>query len=204
MATQNSFMIFGLQRSGTTFLEKLITYNYDATVANGSIWKHQLEVPDSDIPSVAIIKSPYTWVESIAWREPADIAKTYPEVTEPGKIMIDNSYGECILNLHNLINLYCKWFNNWYESATHFFRYEDLLVAQDQQIQLSRLDFVRPYDDWEAPAYGSLFMSEGFKGEDLFYYKSQTPKHLTDNHIDIINDVLGNDFFNETKYKRIR
>lgn len=201
MPTQNEFMIFGIQRSGTTFLENLLTMNYHCVVANGSTWKHSLQVPITDVKSIAIIKSPYTWVESICFREPADLHRTSPEILEEDEVMIDNSYGECVINIRTLVDIYYNWFSAWHLSTATLIRYEDILYPQQQKEILDTLGFKPKNGPWQIP--GNLFMSEGFKDEDLLYYQEQTPKHLTSEHIEIINDCLNDYFFSSTKYKKI-
>lgn len=74
------YIIFGLQRSGTNYLEQLVSRNFfaDNESRSGKIpesifWKHDYYVPSRDLESVdypilVIYKNPYAWFESNAYR----------------------------------------------------------------------------------------------------------------------------------------
>lgn len=80
---KKDFYIFGLQRSGTTYVEKCLTTNFDMQVVNGpGSWKHRWPIP-TEFPNhqesikFVVTKNPYTWVESIIYRGSADLLETH-------------------------------------------------------------------------------------------------------------------------------
>lgn len=186
------FYIFGLQRSGTTFLENLITLNFHATVANkeGS-WKHSLKKPSDleDHKLLCVFKNPYTWLESIMFRDPADLLVTATDYN-----LTDNSgytMGHDSVNLENLCRLYVDYCAEWSETKD-LIKYEDLLVQEKLDNFLSGLDFERKTSEWLIPEPGSLFMSEGFSRESYGYYLNGKPKRFNKTEIDLINKIVTN------------
>lgn len=195
----SKFYTFGLQRTGTTFVGEIIKNSYGLDYANSdNTWKHMLyPLIEFDYPVITVIKNPYTWVESIAWREPADLPKTSPSITDAGDYVIDNSYGECPINVEVLISLYKSWWNQWMNVGTQV-KYEDMIVNPFHQLidVFGHTDF--PY----VPEPGSLFMSEGYSNDHDQYYIDQKPQKLEPNFIEMINETLGDSFFTITGYKK--
>lgn len=74
------FRHHGLQRSGTNFLEGLMYRYFEVWWRNGGSglkWKHSLEMApfEDDMFYLIIAKNPYSWVESIAYRNPLSYKK---------------------------------------------------------------------------------------------------------------------------------
>lgn len=73
---KSEYILFGLQRTGTNYVEQLINRNFNATsltVTGTMLWKHDLEVPvdslnNTSAPIIVLYKNPYTWFESNAYR----------------------------------------------------------------------------------------------------------------------------------------
>lgn len=155
-----TFTVFGLQRSGTNFLEGCIRNNFiDVKVCNtfrqNGIWKHVYNIENNsenaketgkrgsqkhfdmigkEISGVHIHKHPYSWIESIL-RKKVDIEKTYSFVTDKKNaeaFMIRNN-----LNIRNLAELHRNhssyWMNVCDNSNKNMFRlrYEDLISSPE-------------------------------------------------------------------------
>ncbi len=191
------FCIFGLQRSGTTVLEFLLKKNFECDIANGSNWKHTLTKIQTEHLDLNIYKNPYTWIESVVFREPADLLMVYPHLLETGY-----NIGHDSVNLPNLAKLYNDYALSWYDETT-FVKYENLLDEKLLNEFFTRIPFRRTTNIIEKVEPGSLFMSEGFKNDIIPYYLEQTPTILSEEHISIVNENISNEVFDMLGYKRI-
>ncbi len=199
-----NFYIFGLQRSGTNLVQTIMETNFGGVVKNQGEkqWKHCLS-PDENLnfadPILKVIKSPYTWVESIVFRDRADFYEKHDgNFFDPAPVMVDD------VNLMNLVYVYKSHYNKWKETGT-LIRYEDILYPDQQReyfsdILLSEVN----KSEWVSPEPGSMFMCEDFKDEHRDYYEKQRPSKLSGMHILTINRLLTKDFFRETGYKMLR
>jgi hypothetical protein len=149
------FTVFGLQRTGTNFLQKSISRNIKdiqivSTYSDGHIWKHafNLESPDRHVSDrgrkwytqetanklttlpilhVYVHKNPYTWIESILSRS-VDIHKTYPltiEKKNPDDIMIEGK------NVTYLAQLWVDHSKYWLGKNVYTIRYENVISDSD-------------------------------------------------------------------------
>ena len=198
----NKFELYGLQRTGTTWVKNFLELNFECQEANTS-WKHSIQPPVLQHPTCVIFKSPYTWVESILFREPADLPVRYPEVLAAGQHMSYNSYGECNINIKRLVELYSLFYNNWAAVADQVFVYEELLDNDDMQMLVGEsLGLVRKDQPWEEPPLG-VFMQEAFTKDMYPYYKAQLPERLEDNHIQLISRIMPEDFWVTTRHNKL-
>lgn len=200
----SKFFIFGLQRSGTTFLEKIITNNFDVAVANkeGS-WKHSLDVPETIglYQSYCVFKNPYTWLESIIFRDPADLLVTASKryrLTNEGYVI-----GHDSVNLIELCRLYNNYVSTWAESGACIVRYEDLLVNDTLTSLLSKIPFTRKTSETIVPPPGSLFMSEGFQMSRYSYYLGQKPEKFSSDELALINANIETKNLKKIGYRQI-
>jgi hypothetical protein len=199
------YFVFGLQRSGTNYLEQLITQNFKARRANraNKSWKHAIDVPkhyNASQPTFIIYKNPYTWVESICIRNTVDwlkTQKTYPVEQGPEDLRL----GPNNINVESLAKTYKHFHDTWLwstldKSSTQVFKYESLLVdnSREQALnQVSQLLPVRKANHWINPQRGKISQSKDYNEDREQYYLSMQAQQLTHRHIDAINDVLGND-----------
>ena len=205
------YYIFGLQRSGTTFLERMLTNTFNAKWLNGDYtWKHELLVPDiireNKHISLVNFKNPYTWLESIVFRGNADLLMTATEYklqddTGPGSVI-----GHDSINLANTAKLYAAYAERWLAASTagcvHVVRYEDLLTQQGRDSLANHL-VGRGLIDWQIPEPGSLFMSEDFTPERVEYYLNRSPIKFNPEHMAIINNNIPDDIFTRLDYYKI-
>lgn len=136
----STFTVFAPQRSGTNFIQYLITENFQEIACeylpSTYAWKHEpdfqkvLEKYNREQPfrenhlHLIVSKNPYKWIESII-RRPVDIVVRRPEL-----LNIENIDEKYVLNLNldrqfqklwfvekinllELINLYNEFYSNW-------------------------------------------------------------------------------------------
>jgi len=140
-----SLTVFGIQRSGTNFLERIIRDNGTHVAVQNTwarlVWKHsyQLDIKPPFVSSqgkdigkfghkevydklisgnykaVYIYKNPYSWLNSIT-NKGVDLTVTYPEVTRPN---LEKENPELMFGTLNLISLTKHWTEHtrwWYET----------------------------------------------------------------------------------------
>jgi hypothetical protein len=192
------FCIFGLQRSGTTFLEFLLKDNFHCELANDTNWKHSLTKTQTDHVTFNVYKNPYTWVESIVFRDPADILVVHPHLLEQGY-----NIGHGKVNLANLAKLYNDYALEWFDEQT-VVQYESLLGPNTLVEFVANVPFRRKTRLVGLPEPGSLFMSEGFSNDIIPYYLGGKPTKLSGTEIDIINDNIDQSVFDKLGYVKIK
>lgn len=180
-------MIFvnGIQRSGTNFVKSLFK---DSTDFVYPYWKHHAKLeginPNCD-RVICIIKNPYTWVESICFRDCVDIISYYSSYYLIYKMPEDKSHefiGEFNIHLPRLCQIYKLFYMSWLNyKKTELIHYEDLLT--DDNIHI----IVPQGHDW-VPSRAEQ-------------YKKYEAPLITREYKDIINNVLGEEFFNLIKYQ---
>lgn len=195
--------VFGLQRSGTTFLEKLLTQNFQCKLS-GEHWKHSIERVPTYSPTFVIFKNPYTWIESIMFREHADLPATSPEILLPSYL----NAGACTLtddpvsiNPVELAKLYERYFYSWYDYG-RIVRYEDLIQEETLRKFINSISIERKSKDIVIPEAG-FFMSEGFSENIVPYYLKGQPTKLTDRHLMAINRFISFEMMETLGYKKI-
>jgi len=200
---KTKFCIFGLQRSGTSFIEKLIALNFTCVISNGANWKHSLDYVDT-FTSFNIYKNPYTWVESVIFRDPADILLTHPHLLSGER---SEKIGHDSVNLRELCKLYNTYCNNWLEhDDVTVVKYEDIIQEKTRNVFLDSLLPIfesRNHGQYMVPAPGSLFMSEGFSNDMLQYYVNQKPTRLSRENIEVVNQNISNDVFEKLGYEKL-
>lgn len=214
-----TFTIFGLQRSGTNFLERLVTSNLKGLRlqchwrGDHGIWKHIYNIETNDPNATAIglkgdlkkgnmigteilgaytHKHPYAWIESIA-RKNVDIKKTYPFVTEPSDMMLGS------LNIIKLAELYKNhtsyWLNKVNQRKVYHVKYEDLIDSPERtkQVLFEIADFFKV----DRPNVRNITipnrvgMSAPFNETSREKYKNYQLETLTYDHIKAINQILN-------------
>jgi hypothetical protein len=173
-------MIFvnGIQRSGTNFVKKLYPGSIDYIKP---YYKHdpKMEGIDPECDKVlCVVKNPYTWVESICFRNEVDIVKWFPSY-----ILRDaeDYLGPFNINLPRLLTVYKCFYTSWlnYEK-TKLVRYEDVLVKN------RNVSDVPMSDNWDPVKIRS-------------YLKYEAPL-LPDKAKSVITKNLGQEFFDRIGY----
>ena len=225
-----SYLLVGLQRSGTNLTETIMKDNYSVDSARydpeglGSHWKHRLNAPKEILYNNVIIihKNPYTWIESIAFRDSVDFKssqRTFPadEVHEDPDYMIGSPWVvKHRKNLFNLINLAKTWdafHTNWVlnndleDKNLVIVKYEDLL-EEDKRGDLIRsigssFNYKQKTSKIIFPDKGSVAGSKRYNSEIEDYYKLGMPKNLTKKQIDAVNKTINPKIMNVLGYKFI-
>jgi hypothetical protein len=200
----NEFYIFGLQRSGTTFLEHLLHGNFNCKIVNSNnSWKHSIE--KLVFPSYTIFniyKNPYTWIESVMFREHADLPITSPQILGESSL---NGGLHLRINPIELAKIYENYCNNWFmnlNNNTFIVRYEELIEKDSLKYFIKTIPFTRKFNDIKISKAG-FWMSEGFKKDIIPYYLKGIPEHLNSHQINAINEIISDQTFSRLKYQRI-
>lgn len=199
------YFMSGLQRSGTNFIEESISKNYNVRKINNGkdLWKHHVKVPNSlKTENVIIIyKNPYTWIESIAFRNSVDFVRTqrlFP-IDEPSRDE-DLMIGPANFNLINLAKTWKTYQVNWcidYDKKEKAFyvKYEDLLENKKREEIFLNLE---NKFNWKREAANLTFTDRGRVSQSRDYdvsreeyYKRCIPNHLSPKQIHIINNTIG-------------
>jgi len=210
------FRHYGLQRSGTNFLEGLMYRYFEVWCRNsgsGPNWKHSLDMAsfEDNMFYLVIAKNPYSWIESIAFRNPMDYIekqKLYP-AREP--ISDDLIAGPNNINVVNAAKTWNHFYNNWKQfegyKNVYFMKYEDLLIEEKQKSILD--DIQKKFGcEWRNNplSYKKTETSILDRKQDnskTNYYLSEKPKNLTDNQIQAISDNIDKDLFGFFGYVRL-
>jgi hypothetical protein len=210
------FRHYGLQRSGTNFLEGLMYRYFEVWCRNGGSgpkWKHSLEMApfEDDMFYLVIAKNPYSWVESIAYRNPMDYIekqKLYP-AGEP--ISANLIAGPNKINVVNAAKTWNYFYANWkpfvsYEKV-YCVKYEDLLIEEKRKSILEDIHekFRCKWRD-NPLSYKSPETSILDRNQDeskTKYYLSEKPKNLTDVQIEAITKNINKELFDFFGYEHL-
>lgn len=211
------YYLFGLQRSGTNFLEKIIQYNYLFKSANSNmgrnrnLWKHNInptlkEYKNTNI-SILMHKNPYTWIESICTRNDAQWTTDQREYSGINTGELEYELGPNKINVKILAKAWSDYHTNWnafLQGKKHLIvKYEDLLTQKgiDQFIESfsNMLDTTETFQD-PIVIPEKIPYSNPFTDDDKSYYMNQIPKVLDQNHIKAINEYLDNTIMSSYNY----
>lgn len=196
-----NYYIFGLQRSGTNYVEQLIRANYKGNrLNNGSNhWKHHIEIPAGlrqDAPIIMLYKNPYLWVESLCFRNSVDWVTTqlkYPPNTGPAHHLV----GKNKLNIVSLAKTYKDWHNTWsaQQHIGYLMKYEDLLNEKGRIRHFSNLEkkytLRRIRNEFVDIPKGQVGQSRDYNDKRHSYYQSQKTSNLTPEQKALITSTLG-------------
>ena len=152
----NSFIVFGLQRSGTTFLEELVKLNIKHSSIlnhqNSWIWKHAYDVDldgilvheklkETKANCLYIIKHPFTWIQSVC-KKKADTLDKYPNIkarASDSQVHVYKNFN--LLRMAQLYNKHARYWRciiNSVEYTVLFIKYEDLINTDEDTIEMIR------------------------------------------------------------------
>lgn len=180
---------------------------------SGPKWKHSLEMApfEDDMFYLVIAKNPYSWVESIAYRNPMDYIerqKLYP-AGEP--ISANLIVGPNKINVVNAAKTWNYFYANWkpfvsYEKV-YCVKYEDLLIEEKRKSILEDIHekFRCKWRD-NPLSYKSPETSILDRNQDeskTKYYLSEKPKNLTDVQIEAITKNINKELFDFFGYEHL-
>ena len=210
------YRIFGLQRSGTYYLEFFIRENLNIKCGNkgkGELWKHSPTWPvDIDLERETffpIHKNPYLWCESIITKNVDYVTRQtmFPAMKKGNSNEMCNDF-----NVRNLAKQYAYWYDQWFvelpsdhRKRTYSIKYEDLLthvgregflheVANNFNIKRKSLSTISNPNN--------VTLSGKFTKEKERKYLNGEISFLSKPNIRVINEELPDKLFSELGYKR--
>jgi hypothetical protein len=189
----------GLQRSGTNYTKQLLHLNTNLDVHDwrNPYWKHDLYnniKPDCD-EVICVIKNPYTWIESVCFRNCVDIKKMYSSLYSDS-----NFIGNFNINLVELCQLYKNFYTNWINFGVKLVHYENLLNIDYIKLFLNN-NYKNYVVRFEIPK--NINFSKDFKLNDIDKYKNNRTFFLNEKHIKTINSILDKNFFDLIQYDQM-
>ena len=152
----SKFYVYGLQRSGTNFVEQALERTFSqfhrSSSATGSVeaalWKHSIDVPaklPTNAPVIVVFKSINNWIESIIDRQTMDYLDTQTHYApQPGDQLINsfiehrNKLRPAQFSIQQLCKTWIHFHQQWLNAAqTHnivYIQYEDLLTDKLEEI----------------------------------------------------------------------
>lgn len=193
--------VFGLYRSGTTYLEKLLSINnlYDKT---SYLYKHTLEVDllPTETKAIAIYKKPGYWLDSIQ-RQSFDLIYEHDILWRknhtPIIINVSDDFREDVENekieasIERLALLYKTWKNKWKVSKikTYYLDHYDLCLNPKDIIYdiCDFFDVDRPKEflDYNGKVNHSRLFTENIKTT----YISKKYENLTKNQFNLMEKL---------------
>jgi len=210
------YELYGLQRSGTNYFSDLMKLNFSSELKNTldtkvwtkrkdypDNWKHNLNcVIETDAPVFVIYKNPYTWIESICFRDSVDWVKrqtTYPPVCPPKNMQL----GKKKINILSLANSYKHWCDNWLDKGFYEIKYEDLLLEDTRNCILSNIaeTYSLPITEtWKNVPAGKVSQSKNFSENTINYYIKTQSEKLNSEHITELQKIIDSDLMARLGY----
>lgn len=197
----------GLQRTGTNYIVSILKDNTNEKIIDydeSGHWKHDIQgkphdiTPNTNIDSdiiLTVLKNPYTWVESVCFRNQVDIVEWFPQYNLRGN---NNDLGPFNINLERLITLYKDWYKSWYEVEGIKVQYEKLLEKRYiKKFLIEELGI----ETKGIKIRDQVPYSNKIDKNRIEEYKQFKLKYLNQDHINIINGVLGREFIHKLGYK---
>jgi len=225
--------VFGLQRSGTNFFQRLLADNINGIqimshwAKDLGIWKHAYNMETNDpeekimglrgdrnkanqigdkIKAFYIHKHPYSWIQSII-RKHIDLKKTYPFVIEPTEdtsMIIDD------FNLYKLAELHRDhtgyWLNKVDENRAFQVRYEELIESPEKTREIvfkASRIFKTRLKEEDIRIPDKVSLSDAFTEEKRNQYKTYKIETLSFEQIQKINQVLNREYLSKQGYTLI-
>lgn len=229
----DTFTVFGLQRSGTNFLEQLVTKNIRNTKivnrwkAGDGIWKHAFGIENKPtdagpigmkgdpekakmignrIHAIYIHKHPYSWIQSITTKN-VDIKKTYPFVARELN-QAENVLGG--LNILHLAQLYYDHTQYWLDKVetrkVYHVKYEDLIFSPEKTKEIVTdiaQFFNRKLKETNIVIPDKVGQSDKFNEEKRKQYRTYRITTLSYEQIMHINTILDRDAMAKQGYTMI-
>jgi len=190
---KTNIFINGLQRSGTNYALELFKNNLpDCNVSDYTeeYTKHNMfnkEHTLNNYTTITIIKNPYTWIESICFRNCVDIIEYYSDYK-----LCNGEYiiGNFNISLKNILKLYKDYYLGWLNNSI-LMRYEDIINQVTATKKINKI--INLSNKIEIPNY-LVKQSAFFKFEQIREYQNFETKYLTSEDIGYINDALEESF----------
>lgn len=226
MRSRSKYTVFGLQRSGTNYVETYLEYNFpNSDIAQGyehnRLWKHTYSI-EKDIKEYRATYNkqlmPYEyWINRLRRLNPILVHK-HPFMWVESIFKIDIKYGPGSLgmklhphysgnNVESLAKIYKAHADWWRNQRRHHqkiykIQYEDLLVEGNTSKHMEQI--ARFFGDEESYVKSDIHiprirLSRNFKPEDIDRYINYETK-LSKRYQGIILNIVGEETFKDYGY----
>lgn len=208
------FLIAGLQRSGTNYIETLLNKNIDNTKFGWEdwYWKHNINPPSLALfrqhnlrGIILCVKNPFAWVESICFRESADLYEAYGvyyDMNDKSSLYFENN--GMIFNVKALIKLYNEYYNNWVNAPNlniYTIKYEDILKDPTKVITEFKERYNLQFKNEELDTIvANLPMSNNWDFSLKEFYVNYRLKYLDNQQLDYIAQLLDIELLKKIGY----
>lgn len=221
--------VFGLQRSGTNFVENCIRQNFTGVnVVNTDrqhIWKHSFGIGNNGwhagIPEnkfndknhlcIVIYKHPYAWMESVCTKN-VDTVKRYGDMYWDKAGDSANVAYKCTnLNTSRMIDLYNDFYEFWFSKKDHFnkpiyyIKYEDMVTSHERTKEILKeiqenFGITKSKEKNDYRIPEKVGQSDKFTPDRRNKYVNYHIQRLTWDQIQYINDSMSDTLKNIMKY----
>ena len=196
----NEYYLYGLQRSGTNYLRKLIELNFSFLTRNKKgprSWKHRLDIPPNadNYTNIVLYKNPYKWIDSLV-RNSEDFFERQTQFE------CLNSDGT--MNMLNIAKTYRHHSETWVLSNRFpTIKYEKLLSDKYDTLMFiaAALDTDMVNDDIIEPK--SVLNSRKFTDDKKKYYIDENATNMNQEQIDEVNQIFDVDFLSKLGYSQL-
>jgi len=213
----DNYFLFGLQRTGTNYINQLIRENLYCRYINSCphttvLWKHSITCPTNNIeniPTIVIYKNPYIWIESLCFRKKMDwcfTQKGFEALEGPEELMVGTSNNS--LNIKILSQAYKKWYESWIlpkDKNIYIIKYEELLMKETREAHLKVISqILKPNKQksiYEDIPMGEVFLSQDFDQKKLERYRKNETLYLNPNHKKIITETITKGIISSLGYQ---
>lgn len=219
-----NFYMFGLQRSGTNFIYDTIHGNFENMLqlnivdhnVSSPTWKHLIEPRNEWVPNVPVLfvyKNPYTWLESVAYRNSMDFWESHGQEGRQSPIVpyyVDTNRKVMVYSFEHAVRMWCHAIHSWAIDPpfpTFPIKYEDLLVEESRDKIFAELkdkyNLTPTPNAGFVPAAGQVINSNSYTPSMGDYYKEGRPENLSKHFIEMVGELLDEDILNFTEYEKI-
>lgn len=215
-----NYYVFGLHRSGTTFLSDLILKNYKNAICKNSPhnfyddWKHSFKgfLINDDSLKIVIYKNINTWVESVLIRKPYDghhIIKALEKQDNHKYMTLQSMESKYFfidgnISLSHIVETYVHFYENYLKNDDNviFVKYEDLLYEEglERIMKILGEKFDIKIENFITPI--KVHQSPNFNENSKKYYKEGKTMFLPEECLTIIKNIVG-DRLNKLEEKKI-
>jgi len=181
---------------------------------SGTGWKHSIDPPPLEdyIFYLVIAKNPYLWIESLAFRGPADyIARQRKYPANDWNVPADLLAGGRKINVINCAKTWSEFYGNWVDvdrdDKVTIFSYESLLRPSTRgQVlnmiaQKHKCEWRKNPDQYHSSE--THIIDRPLPTDKLEYYLASRPKHLTDKQVEAISKHLRDDLLTKFNYTKL-
>jgi len=203
--------VYGLLRTGTNYLTKLIDLNFDVFCLQSTEhgWKHGLCQYETDIQYVFAVKDPYSWL--ISFMEWEIIHKRYESnsISDFIRRPITHPQLKTAWRNDDVVSAWSQSLNAWQSVAadnTIYIRYEDISASLESELgkirdqfclkqkQKELMNLEKRADDWKTPLPRKT-------RHDNYYQDAHYLEQFTEDDLQMIREKLDPELVAKFGYK---